>query len=74
VQALGNIDVAEAGDQCLVEERRLQRRRLAGEEPGEQRAVERIAQRLDAQGAKQRVGRQVGPGTRVMKPNRRASL
>ena len=51
-QCLVDIDVAEAGDQRLVEQGRLQRRFLAGEEARDQRAVEFVAQRLDADVAK----------------------
>src|SRR4029077_19228397 len=46
VEALRDVDVAEPGDDALIEERRLDRRHPAGERCGEARPVERVAKWL----------------------------
>src|SRR5690606_21252397 len=48
MQRFANINIAEAGDERLVEQRSFQRRSPACEKICEQRAVERLAERLDA--------------------------
>ena len=55
MQRLADIDVAEPRDKPLVEQRGFQRRLLAGEEAAEHGAVERRAERLDADIPEQRV-------------------
>jgi hypothetical protein len=55
VERLADIDIAEPGDQPLIEQRGLEWRFFTGEALCDQRAVERIAERLDAEIAKQRM-------------------
>ena len=61
-QRLADIDVAEAGDQPLVHERRLERRLAAGEQAGERGAAHLVAERLDAERGE--MFRAVEPGAR----------
>src|SRR4029077_7999281 len=55
-QRLAHIDIPEARDQALVEERRFQRSRLAGEKSRERLGAEFIADWLDAEPFEQGVG------------------
>ena len=59
-ERLADIDVAEPGDQFLVEERGLERRAAAAQESGQHRAVERVAGRLDAEPGEKGMGVKVG--------------
>src|SRR5215218_4197630 len=67
-QRLADIDVAEPGDQALVEERRLERRPLAPEQAGDRLAGELIAERLEPEIAEMRRGLELGPGHEVHQP------
>ena len=61
MQGLADIDIAEARDERLVEQRSLERRRLAGEKRREPRAVELVAERFDPDIAKQCVIGEIAP-------------
>ncbi len=75
MQRLADIDVAEARDQPLVEQRRLQGRSLACEESGEKLPVQLVAERLDPDAPEQRMrGEARRAAISAMKPKRRASL
>src|SRR5947209_17796587 len=55
MQRFTDVNVAEAGDEALVEQRSFQWRRLAGEKPREERAIELVAERLDSHSGKERM-------------------
>src|SRR5215207_9434656 len=67
-QRLADIDVAEPGDQALIEERRLERRPLAPEKAGDRLPGEFVAERLEPEIAKMRRGVELGPGHEVHQP------
>ena len=75
VQRLADIDIAEPGDQALVEQGRLERRPLAGEQAGDG-GRRRVRCRAARCRFRRNAGTSRGParGTRSMKPKRRASL
>ena len=56
MKSFADVDVAETGDQALVEKRGLQRCRFAGEQRGEVRSVETRPQRLDPHAREKWVG------------------
>src|SRR5215204_5426727 len=62
-QRLADIDVAEPGDQALIEERRL-----APEKAGDRLPGEFVAERLEPEIAKMRRGVELGPGHEVHQP------
>ena len=62
---LADIDVAEAGDQALVHERRLERRAAPGHERRERGAGELVAERLDADRLEMLRSRQFGTRAEV---------
>ena len=64
LQRLARIDVAEAGDDALVEERDLQRRTLAGAGASERRAVEIVASG-SVPSTERRVGVEPGRGDQI---------
>ena len=75
VQRLADIDVAETGDDALVEERRLEGRLLALAGERQHRGVEGVAERLGAEPAEQRFGVELWrAATSFIEPKRRGSL
>src|SRR5476651_1207264 len=68
IERLGDIDIAETGDDTLVEQRRFDRRHLAGKRGGQARSVEFVAERLRPDAGEQRMRRQRRLGRVVEQP------
>ena len=75
MQRLARVDVADAGDDVLIEQGDLQRDAPLRQAPRQRARVERARERLRSQAAERGVLRQaIRRPTRSMMPNRRGSL